>query len=106
MFTWDCLKQSNNFVTPLAGISCLETSQTRDAAGFQLSLSQNQICLQMSVFRQFRAIWLQLEQKQPKHEGAWCNTFTCLETSQTKGSAGFQVSLSQNQLCLQMSVFR
>ncbi|KAG5452837.1 hypothetical protein CSKR_108996 [Clonorchis sinensis] len=32
-------------------ISCLETSQTRDSAGFQVSLSKNQICLQMSVFR-------------------------------------------------------
>ncbi|KAG5441710.1 hypothetical protein CSKR_113433 [Clonorchis sinensis] len=26
---------------------------------------------------------------------AWCSTFSCLETSQTRDSAGFQVSLSQ-----------
>ncbi|KAG5450756.1 hypothetical protein CSKR_112036 [Clonorchis sinensis] len=30
--------------------SCLKTSQTRDSAGFQVSLSQNQIDFQMSVF--------------------------------------------------------
>ncbi|KER33387.1 hypothetical protein T265_12612, partial [Opisthorchis viverrini] len=25
-----------------------------------------------------------------KHEAAWCSTFSCLETSQTRDSAGFQ----------------
>ncbi|KAG5448021.1 hypothetical protein CSKR_106608 [Clonorchis sinensis] len=35
---------------------------------------------------------------QLKHEAAWCSTFSCLETSQTRDSAGFQVSLSQNQI--------
>ncbi|KAG5451004.1 hypothetical protein CSKR_105243 [Clonorchis sinensis] len=39
---------------------------------------------------------------QLKHEAAWCSTFSCLETSQTRDSAGFQASLSQNQICLQM----
>ncbi|KAG5445994.1 hypothetical protein CSKR_108121 [Clonorchis sinensis] len=33
---------------------------------------------------------------QVKHEAAWCSTFSCPETSQTRDSAGFQVSLSQN----------
>ncbi|KAG5440985.1 hypothetical protein CSKR_109696 [Clonorchis sinensis] len=53
------------------------TSQTGDSAGFQ----------------------------QLKHEAAWCSTFSCLETSQTRDSSGFQVSLSQNQIYLQISVF-
>ncbi|KAG5441010.1 hypothetical protein CSKR_101240 [Clonorchis sinensis] len=42
---------------------------------------------------------------QPKHEAAWCSIFSCLETSQTGDSAVFQVSLSQNQIDLQISVF-
>ncbi|KAG5447262.1 hypothetical protein CSKR_108639 [Clonorchis sinensis] len=25
-----------------------------------------------------------------KHEAAWCNTFSCLETTQTRDSTGFQ----------------
>ncbi|KER32947.1 hypothetical protein T265_01040 [Opisthorchis viverrini] len=40
-----------------------------------------------------------------KHEAAWGSTFSCLRTSQTRDSAGFQVSLSKNQLSLQMSVY-
>ncbi|KER27557.1 hypothetical protein T265_05444 [Opisthorchis viverrini] len=66
--------------------SCLETSQTRDSAGFQGSLLKNQISLQMSRL---------------KHKAAWCSTFSCLETSQTRDSAGFQGSLSKNQISLQ-----
>ncbi|KAG5446469.1 hypothetical protein CSKR_105818 [Clonorchis sinensis] len=42
---------------------------------------------------------------QLEHEAAWCSTFSCLETSQTGDSSGFQLSLSQNQIDLQMSVF-
>ncbi|KER29035.1 hypothetical protein T265_04224 [Opisthorchis viverrini] len=42
--------------------------------------------------------------KRLKHEAAWCSTFSCLRTSQTRDSAGFQVSLSKNQITLQMSV--
>ncbi|KER27169.1 hypothetical protein T265_05705 [Opisthorchis viverrini] len=38
-----------------------------------------------------------------KHEAAWCSTFICLETVQTRDSAGFLVSLSENQMSLQMS---
>ncbi|KER25283.1 LOW QUALITY PROTEIN: hypothetical protein T265_14235 [Opisthorchis viverrini] len=37
-----------------------------------------------------------------KHEAACCSTFICLETSQTRDSAGFQLSLSKNQISLQM----
>ncbi|KAG5447218.1 hypothetical protein CSKR_113521 [Clonorchis sinensis] len=33
--------------------------------------------------------------QQLEHEAAWCSTFSCLKTSQTGDSAGFQVSLSQ-----------
>ncbi|KER31791.1 hypothetical protein T265_02023 [Opisthorchis viverrini] len=43
--------------------------------------------------------------KRLKHEAAWRSTFSCLRTSQTRDSAGFQVSLSKNQISLQMSVF-
>ncbi|KAG5451720.1 hypothetical protein CSKR_102894 [Clonorchis sinensis] len=50
--------------------------------------------------------WQLGTESQLKHEAAWCSTFSCLETSQTRDSAEFQVSLSQNQICLQMSVFR
>ncbi|KAG5449571.1 hypothetical protein CSKR_101562 [Clonorchis sinensis] len=32
---------------------------------------------------------------QLEHEAAWCSTFSCLKSSQTRDSAGFQVSLSQ-----------
>ncbi|KER27623.1 hypothetical protein T265_05345 [Opisthorchis viverrini] len=39
-----------------------------------------------------------------QHEAAWCSTFSCLRTSQTRDSAGLQVSLSKNQISLQMSV--
>ncbi|KAG5442240.1 hypothetical protein CSKR_100176 [Clonorchis sinensis] len=39
--------------------------------------------------------------KQLEHEVAWFSTFSCLDTSQTGDSAGFQVSLSQNQIDLQ-----
>ncbi|KAG5453187.1 hypothetical protein CSKR_112749 [Clonorchis sinensis] len=42
---------------------------------------------------------------QPKYEAAWCSTFSCLKTSQTRDSAGFQVSVSQDQIDLQMSAF-
>ncbi|KAG5453327.1 hypothetical protein CSKR_104398 [Clonorchis sinensis] len=35
---------------------------------------------------------------QLEHEAAWFSTFSCLETSQTGDSAGFQVNLSQNLL--------
>ncbi|KAG5442496.1 hypothetical protein CSKR_113256, partial [Clonorchis sinensis] len=41
---------------------------------------------------------------QLKHEAAWCSTFSRLETSQARDSAGFQMNLSQNQICLKMSV--
>ncbi|KAG5452604.1 hypothetical protein CSKR_100455 [Clonorchis sinensis] len=61
--------------------------------------------MQMSVFLENSPIWIQVEHKQLEHEAAWCSTFSCLETSQTRDSAGFQVSLSQNQICLQMCVF-
>ncbi|KAG5445492.1 hypothetical protein CSKR_100980 [Clonorchis sinensis] len=40
---------------------------------------------------------------QLEHEAAWCSTFSCLDTSQTRDSTGFQMSPSQNQICLQMS---
>ncbi|KAG5442599.1 hypothetical protein CSKR_114381 [Clonorchis sinensis] len=43
--------------------------------------------------------------QQLEHEATWCSTFSCLEASQTGDSAGFQVSLSQNQIDLQISVF-
>ncbi|KER27411.1 hypothetical protein T265_05518 [Opisthorchis viverrini] len=43
--------------------------------------------------------------KRLKHEAVWCSTFSCLRTSQTRDSAGFQVILSQNQISLQMSVY-
>ncbi|KAG5454310.1 hypothetical protein CSKR_112653 [Clonorchis sinensis] len=39
----------------------LETSQTGDSAGFQVSLSQNQIDLQISVFLEISPIWGQVE---------------------------------------------
>ncbi|KAG5450957.1 hypothetical protein CSKR_105287 [Clonorchis sinensis] len=39
------------------------------------------------------------------HEAAWCSTFSCLKTSQTGDSAGFQGVSSKNQIDLQMSVF-
>ncbi|KAG5455072.1 hypothetical protein CSKR_104580 [Clonorchis sinensis] len=51
---------SKNFQQPY---DCLEAPQTRDSAGFQVSLSRNQMCLQMSVFLQFRAIWVQVGNK-------------------------------------------
>ncbi|KER24276.1 hypothetical protein T265_08015 [Opisthorchis viverrini] len=38
-----------------------------------------------------------------KHETALCSTFSCLETSQTRNSAGFHVSLPKNQISLQFS---
>ncbi|KAG5442810.1 hypothetical protein CSKR_112273, partial [Clonorchis sinensis] len=41
----------------------LKPNSISHSAGFQVSLSQNQICLQMSVFRKFRAIWFQVEHK-------------------------------------------
>ncbi|KAG5454555.1 Dynein light chain Tctex-type [Clonorchis sinensis] len=41
--------------------SCLKTSETGDSAGFQVSLSQNQIDLQMSVFIEISPIWVQVE---------------------------------------------
>ncbi|KAG5441132.1 hypothetical protein CSKR_102768, partial [Clonorchis sinensis] len=40
---------------------------------------------------------------QLKHKAAWCSTFCCLETSQTRDSA--RLSVSQNQIDLQMRVF-
>ncbi|KER21246.1 hypothetical protein T265_10375 [Opisthorchis viverrini] len=33
---------------------------------------------------------------QLKHEAAWCSTYSFLKSSQTRYSAGFQTSLSQN----------
>ncbi|KER24333.1 hypothetical protein T265_07973 [Opisthorchis viverrini] len=39
-----------------------------------------------------------------KHEATRCSTFSCLETSQMRDSAGFQVCLTKNQISLQMSV--
>ncbi|KAG5444010.1 hypothetical protein CSKR_106215 [Clonorchis sinensis] len=46
-----------------------------------------------------------MQMSQLEHEAAWGSTFSCLKSSQTRDSAGFQVSLSQNQIDLQMSVF-
>ncbi|KER24373.1 hypothetical protein T265_07933 [Opisthorchis viverrini] len=41
-----------------------------------------------------------------KHEAAWCSTFSCLRTSRTRDSAGFQVSLSKkHRISLQMNVY-
>ncbi|KAG5442301.1 hypothetical protein CSKR_109882 [Clonorchis sinensis] len=56
-----------------------------------------------SVFEKYTNLQINL---QLEHEAAWCSTFNGLKTSQTRDSAGFQVSLSQNQICLQVSVFR
>ncbi|KAG5441792.1 hypothetical protein CSKR_110603, partial [Clonorchis sinensis] len=39
---------------------CLETSQTGDSAGFQVSLSQNQIDLQIRVFIEISPIWAEV----------------------------------------------
>ncbi|KER32480.1 hypothetical protein T265_12811, partial [Opisthorchis viverrini] len=36
-----------------------------------------------------------------KLEAAWSNTFSCLETSEPRDSAGFQVNLSINQISLE-----
>ncbi|KAG5454060.1 hypothetical protein CSKR_102023 [Clonorchis sinensis] len=36
--------------------------------------------------------------RQLQPEAAWCSTFGCLETSQTRGSTGFQLSLSENRI--------
>ncbi|KER32949.1 hypothetical protein T265_01042 [Opisthorchis viverrini] len=38
-----------------------------------------------------------------KHEAAWYSTFSCLRTSQTRDSFGFQMSPSKNQISLQLS---
>ncbi|KER26418.1 hypothetical protein T265_06335 [Opisthorchis viverrini] len=55
---------------PLRYSRCrLETSKPRDSAGFQVSLPQNRICLRMSVFHQFRAIWFQLVHKVDGNSG-------------------------------------
>ncbi|KAG5442004.1 hypothetical protein CSKR_106956 [Clonorchis sinensis] len=43
--------------------SLLKTSQTGDSAGFQVSLSQNQIDLQMSIFLENSSICVQVEHK-------------------------------------------
>ncbi|KAG5452878.1 hypothetical protein CSKR_107423 [Clonorchis sinensis] len=40
--------------------------------------------------------------RQLEHEAALCSTFSCLKTPQTGDSAGLQLSLSQNQIYLQM----
>ncbi|KAG5454734.1 hypothetical protein CSKR_113146 [Clonorchis sinensis] len=45
------------------------------------------------------------EFQQLEHEAVRCSTFSCLETSQTGDSPGFQLSLSQSQIDLKMSVF-
>ncbi|KAG5453745.1 hypothetical protein CSKR_102367 [Clonorchis sinensis] len=58
--------------------SCLETSQTRNSAGFQnIKLTKS------------RGLRLP-DETQEEHQAAWRNTFSCLETSQTRNSAGFQ----------------
>ncbi|KAG5441516.1 hypothetical protein CSKR_109769 [Clonorchis sinensis] len=70
--------------------SCLETSQTRDSAGFQ-----GKSVAKPNLFANERISLIS------------CNSVSKikLKTSQTRDSVGFQVSLSQNQLDLQMSVF-
>ncbi|KAG5446846.1 Phosphatidylglycerol/phosphatidylinositol transfer protein [Clonorchis sinensis] len=134
--------------------SCLETSKPGDSAGFQVSLTQNQIELLMSVFIETvlvvelfgrgrlsgsfiyshpaslstvgsrpmtvplppNGLCVYLLPRCPievggnyvyrytgarmEREAAWCSTFSCLETSKTGDSAGFQMSLSQNQIDL------
>ncbi|KAG5451288.1 hypothetical protein CSKR_106570 [Clonorchis sinensis] len=41
----------------------LETSKTGGSAGFQVSLSQSQICLQIGVFLGNSPVWVQVEHK-------------------------------------------
>ncbi|KAG5446858.1 hypothetical protein CSKR_111874 [Clonorchis sinensis] len=59
-----------------------ETSQTGDSAGFQVSLSQNQIDLQMRVFIEISPIWVQVEHKQLNllHQATSCSScyYTCI----------------------------
>ncbi|KER21204.1 hypothetical protein T265_10414 [Opisthorchis viverrini] len=76
--------------------SGLETSQMRDSAGFRMSLSQNQICLQMSVAENSSTAHgrfaLLGAHQQLKREAAWCSTFSYLETSNLSDSFGFQLA--------------
>ncbi|KER26403.1 hypothetical protein T265_06324 [Opisthorchis viverrini] len=52
-----------------------------------------------------RLTWNPADSLQLKHEAAWCSTFSCLEISQMRDPARFQVSLSKKQISLQMDLW-
>ncbi|KAG5442028.1 hypothetical protein CSKR_111684 [Clonorchis sinensis] len=104
LFANECLRIRNALLIRLLKILRHPTT------GFALPLRAHQV----GTVPQFHQRRLLLQHKtvldwrvtlQLEHEAAWCSTLNCLEASQTRDSAGFQMSLSQNQIDLQMSVF-
>ncbi|KAG5447025.1 hypothetical protein CSKR_108875 [Clonorchis sinensis] len=59
------------------------------------SLAKNKLICKLVYLSKAKTVFLISLTVQLEHEAAWCSTFSCLKTSQTEDSAGFQVSISQ-----------